>query len=93
LRYCLSPKKEYIIINPGEPEGSAFGAAVLGMYALGIIGDLKEVEKFITIKETYYPNEDNKENYQKLFGIYERIYWNLQKEYEEIAEIQRNWKK
>jgi gluconokinase len=48
-------KKEYIIISPGEPEGSAFGAAVLGMYALGIIGDLKEVEKFITIKETYYP--------------------------------------
>lgn len=81
------------IYVPGEPEGSAFGAAVLGMYALGIIGSLKEVEKFITIKETYYPNEGNREIYQKLFGIYERVYWNLQKEYEEIAEIQRNWKR
>jgi gluconokinase len=77
---------------PGEPEGSAFGAAVLGMYALGMISDLKEVEKFITIKESYYPNEANREIYQKLFGIYERVYWNLQSEFEEIAEIQRNWK-
>jgi len=78
---------------PGEPEGSAFGAAVLGMYALGIIKDLKEVEKFITIKESYYPNEDNREIYQRLFAIYERVYWNLQNEFEEIAEIQRTWKK
>lgn len=82
-----------VIHVPGEPEGSAFGAAVLGMYALGIISDLKEVERFITIKESYYPNDANKEIYQKLFGIYERVYWNLQKEYEEIAEIQRTWKK
>jgi gluconokinase len=82
-----------VIHVPGEPEGSAFGAAVLGMYALGMISDLKEVEKFITIKEIYYPNEENREIYQRLFGIYERVYWNLQSEFEEIAEIQRTWKK
>jgi len=82
-----------VIHVPGEPEGSAFGAAVLGMYALGMISDLKEVEKFITIKESYYPNEENREIYQRLFAIYERIYWNLQSEFDEIAEIQRNWKK
>jgi gluconokinase len=82
-----------VIDVPGEPEGSAFGAAVLGMYALGMISDLKEVEKFITIKESYYPNEDNREIYQRLFGIYERVYWNLQNEFDEIAEIQRTWKK
>lgn len=82
-----------VIHVPGEPEGSAFGAAVLGMYALGMIQDLKEVEKFITIKESYYPNEDNREIYQRLFAIYERVYWNLQSEFDEIAEIQRTWKK
>jgi gluconokinase len=82
-----------VIHVPGEPEGSAFGAAVLGMYALGMINDLNEVEQFITIKESYYPNEENREIYQRLFGIYERIYWNLQNEFEEIAEIQRTWKK
>ncbi|VBB05068.1 Hypothetical protein LUCI_0274 [Lucifera butyrica] len=80
-----------IITVPGEPEGAAFGAAILGMFALGIIDSIKEVNDLINIKERYYPDETNHDRYQKLFGIYERIYWNLQKEFEEIAEIQRAW--
>ncbi|EAX48561.1 Gluconokinase [Thermosinus carboxydivorans Nor1] len=76
---------------PGEPEGSAFGAAILGMTALGILGNIKEVTKFINIKEQYLPNERHHERYQRLYAIYERIYWNLQKEFEEIARIQREW--
>lgn len=80
-----------VISVPGEPEGSAFGACVLGMYALGIINDVKEVGNFINIKERYYPNAENHQRYQRLYSIYERIYWNLQKEFEEIAEIQRTW--
>lgn len=80
-----------IITVPGEPEGSAFGAAVLGMYSLGIISDIKQVTNLINIKARYYPNEENHKRYQRLYGIYERIYWNLQKEFEEIAEIQRTW--
>ncbi|HZW82913.1 MAG TPA: gluconokinase, partial [Candidatus Deferrimicrobium sp.] len=39
-----------VISVPGEPEGSAFGAAVLGMHALGLMKDIKEVGNFITIK-------------------------------------------
>lgn len=81
-----------VISVPGQPEGSAFGAAVLGMYALGMINDIKEVGNFINIKERYYPNMDNHQRYQKLFSIYERIYYNLEKEFEEIAEIQRTWR-
>lgn len=81
-----------VITVPGEPEGSAFGSAVLGMYALGLIHDIKEVGNFINIKERYYPNEENHKRYQKLYTIYDRIYWNLLKEFDEIAEIQRTWK-
>jgi gluconokinase len=81
-----------VISVPGEPEGSAFGAAVLGMHALGLIKDIKEVGNFITIKERYYPNEKNHQLYQRLFGVYERIFLNLQAEFDEIADIQRNWK-
>ncbi|WP_407311845.1 gluconokinase [Desulfosporosinus sp. SB140] len=81
------------VINvPGEPKGSAFGAAILGMYALGIISDIKEVNKFINIKKRYQPNMDNHERYQELYAIYERIYWNLQDEFTAIADIQRRWK-
>lgn len=81
-----------VITVPGQPEGSAFGAAVLGMYALGLIKDIKEVGNFINIKERYYPNEANHGRYQQLFAIYERIYYNLLKEFDEIAEIQRTWR-
>lgn len=80
-----------VISVPGEPEGSAFGAAILGMYALGILKDIKEVGNFINIKERYHPIEENHRRYQELFGIYERIYWNLQKEFTAIANIQRSW--
>lgn len=81
-----------VITVPGAPEGAAYGAAVLGLSALGIIPDIKQVGNFINIKERYYPDEKNHQRYQQLFNIYERIYWNLQKEFEEIAEIQRTWK-
>jgi gluconokinase len=78
-----------VITVPGEPEGATFGAAVLGMYALGIIPDIKKINDLINIKERYHPDERNHELYRRLYDIYERIYWNLQKEFEEIAEIQR----
>ncbi|WP_333595049.1 gluconokinase [Anaerospora hongkongensis] len=81
-----------VITVPGEPEGAAYGAAVLGLYALGFLHDIKEVGNFINIKERYYPSTENHERYQQLFKIYERIYWNLQQEFEEIAKIQRTWK-
>jgi gluconokinase len=78
-----------VITVPGEPEGAAFGAAVLGMCALGIIPDIKKINDLINIKERYHPDECNHELYRRLYAIYERIYWNLQKEFEEIAGIQR----
>ncbi|EGO62697.1 gluconokinase [Acetonema longum] len=78
-----------MISVPGEPEGSAFGATILGMHALGILKDIKEVGGFINIKERYYPSAENHSRYQELFSIYERIYWNLQSEFAAIAKIQR----
>lgn len=79
------------IAVPEEPAGSSvFGAAVLGMYALGILKSLSDVTKFINITEYYQPNMETHRQYQRLYNIYERVYWNLQKEFEEIAEIQRS---
>ncbi len=81
------------IAVPEEPAGSsAFGAAVLGMHALGIMKKISDISGFIHIAEDYRPDLERHQRYQRLHGIYERIYWNLQKEFEEIAEIQRTWK-
>lgn len=80
-----------VISVPGEPEGSAFGAAALGMYALGIFDDIQKIGDLVPITQKYYPNEANHLRYQKLFTLYERIYWNLQREFVDIAAIQHDW--
>lgn len=80
------------IAVPGEPAGSsAFGAAVLGMCALGLMSKISDVTELINIAECYQADADNHRRYKRLYNIYERIYWNLQKEFEEIAAIQREW--
>lgn len=76
---------------PDEPEGAAFGAAVLGMHALGMLRDIRDVSDIISIKKTYYPIAGNHEHYRRLYAVYERIYWKLQDEFAEIADIQRSW--
>jgi gluconokinase len=80
-----------VISVPDEPEGTAFGAAILGLYALGVLKDFREISASIIIRKQYYPDEENHRRYRQLYAIYERIYWNLQKEFAEIAEIQRSW--
>lgn len=76
---------------PDKSQGSAFGASILGMVALGILSDIKEVARFTHIEKHYYPIKENHQRYCRLYGIYERIYWNLQQEFAEIADIQRTW--
>ncbi len=80
------------IAVPDEPEGAAFGAAILGMVALGMIPDINRVLTIVKIKKIYQPVTANHEKYRQLFRLYERIYWKLQEEFAEIAEIQRTWK-
>ncbi|SHJ58198.1 gluconokinase [Propionispora hippei] len=75
-----------------DPEGAAFGAAVLGYFAMGQMTDIKEVNNLINIKKRYQPDLANHERYQRLVAVYERLYHKLEAEFEEIASIQREWK-
>lgn len=74
---------------PGEPQGSAFGACVLGMYALGLLSDIKDVGNYMNITAEVQPNPDSHQLYKELFAIYQRVYWNLQQEFTAISAIQR----
>ncbi len=76
------------ICVPGEPQGSAFGAALLGFYALGIINDLRQVDSLISIQQSVLPIPKHHTLYQRLYQIYNSIYWKLQPEFAEIAAIQ-----
>lgn len=80
-----------VISVPEAAEGTAFGAAILGLYALGIISDFRDPASAIVIRKRYCPDAENKRRYRQLYAIYERIYWNLQAEFTAIARLQRSW--
>jgi gluconokinase len=77
------------ITQPGEPEGSVFGAAVMGMFAVGSLKSLEEVKNLVgKPKAIYQPNLKNHRTYEKLYAIYERVYRSLLGEFDAIAKLQ-----
>ncbi len=77
------------VLVPEVYEGSAFGAAVLGMYAVEAISSLEEVEKLIHICDRHVPNRDLHQTYQQLFAIYERVYAHVVTDFTTLAAFQR----
>lgn len=75
------------VLVPQVYEGSAFGAAVLGMYAVQAISRLEDVEKLIKIRDRHLPNPDFFNIYQQLFSVYERVYYDTIKEFTVLAEF------
>lgn len=55
-------------------EGSAFGAFLLGMKALGLMQDFAEAKKMIGVKQTFEPNAENHKVYQERFAVFEQLY-------------------
>ncbi|MCC9166256.1 gluconokinase [Pontibacter harenae] len=70
------------------PEGSAFGAAIMGMYALGIVKGLEEAEQMVHITRTFVPNEAVHQQYQKNFSIFEALYPKLKDSFSQISSLQ-----
>lgn len=77
------------VLVPEVYEGSAFGAAALGMYAVQALSQLEDVEKLIKINNRHSPNPDLLHTYQHLFSIYERVYAGVVEEYKTLADFQR----
>ena len=69
-------------------EGAAFGAAVLGFVSAGVLDDISSTAEFVSVKKTYRPRPAEAEVYKTLYGVYDRIYWNLQREFSDIAAFQ-----
>lgn len=55
-------------------DASAVGAAILGMKALGMIGDLGDVQRFFSVTKEYEPDESRHEVYLKNFVIFRQLY-------------------
>jgi sugar (pentulose or hexulose) kinase len=61
------------VINNSEST-PCMGCAILAGVANGMWNSIDEAtEKFVTIKETYYPNPDNKEIYENVYNKYVEV--------------------
>ncbi len=88
-RQMLADIFEQDVNIPESVEGTALGAAVLGMYSLGAIQDLSEVKNFVGVTNVHKPNPETYDAYRALVPIYIRLSRQLQTEYKAIADYQR----
>lgn len=78
------------ILLPNVEEGAAFGAAILGFYSLGLLSGIDAAADMAGIRKTFVPEQSNQATYEKFYELYEQIYWNLQDQFQLIADYQRS---
>lgn len=69
------------------PEGSAFGAAIMGMYALKLLPTLEAAEDMIRVSRTFEPNMANHQVYAKSYAVFEKLYPKLKDSFEQLSEV------
>ncbi len=72
---------------PKSYESSAFGACLLGLYALGEIRDLNEVADFVGESDAYIPDEKVHLKYQEIMSVYIELGRALEPFYDRMDEI------
>ncbi|RDV16052.1 gluconate kinase [Pontibacter diazotrophicus] len=55
-------------------EGSAFGAVIMGMYALGLITNLEDAAAMIRVKKTFVPDPKLHSRYMQNFSLFNELY-------------------
>ncbi|MER2997903.1 gluconokinase [Pontibacter populi] len=68
-------------------ESSAFGAAIVGLLALGKIQKLEDAAQLVTITKTYAPEPANHQHYQKNYKIFEELYPKLKETFSQLDDL------
>ncbi|GAB3539503.1 gluconokinase [Pontibacter brevis] len=55
-------------------EGSAFGAAIMGMQALGLLNNLEDAAAMIRVKQTFVPDPKLHARYMQNFSLFNELY-------------------
>src|ERR1700674_2167906 len=77
------------VIVPESFESSCLGAAILGLYALGLVDSLHAVAEMVGATHRHTPIPKNVTLYARLLPIYVALPAKLEQEYREIAAFQR----
>ena len=73
---------------PDINQGVAFGAAVLGFVAAGELSGIGDTARLVGVAKSYRPRAEAAADYNRLYGIYERVYGNLAESLAEISAYQ-----
>ncbi|CAN5536046.1 gluconokinase [soil metagenome] len=75
---------------PDSYESSCWGAAYLGMMALGEVESLDTANTMTRISTRQPPQQENLHVYEELAGIFDRLYERLEPEFTALSELQRS---
>ncbi|NJL86110.1 MAG: gluconokinase [Leptolyngbyaceae cyanobacterium SM1_1_3] len=92
-RQMLADVFDRAVIVPETYESSCFGAAVLGLYALGLISSLERVSDMIGETYRHRPIPENVCKYRQVLPFYAHLLDHLKGEYAAIAAIQAELEK
>ncbi|KXG44254.1 gluconokinase [Tepidibacillus infernus] len=77
------------VIVPESHESSGLGAAILTMYALGLLTSLEESKHMIHVLDEQLPNRDNAVVYEDLYRLFAHLSIHLNEQFDQISEFQR----
>jgi len=77
------------IVVPGEPEGTAFGAAALAMIGTGALNEAGVGRLAGAPRSTFEPDAARHLLYQELFAQFENVYRSLIKAFADVSAFQR----
>jgi xylulokinase len=73
----------YLALDPGASLAAAF---VAGM-GVGAFASWDEIDRFVTIDDTIYPDEANTRVYEQQFQVYQQIYLHLKDDFRQIGKV------
>ncbi|MBD2020160.1 gluconate kinase [Leptolyngbya sp. FACHB-36] len=87
-RQLLADVTAHPVQVPTSYGSSCWGAAIVGLYALGRLSSLEAGTATLGASKDYQPNPENVAVYQKIVPVYAGLLERLQSEYHSIAQLQ-----
>ncbi len=77
------------IVVSAMADASAIGAALVGMYAIEVVKDLRQLRPLLKTEEVYEPDGTKHLVYEKYFSIFRSLYPKLKEDFSRLAELKR----